>query len=186
MSNRDNRVVTYLTDAEKQQLDEWADKTDKSLAHLLREAVLEYTDRDRTARIEEKVDKALTLLENEEHTRTQESDADGTQKSVPEKAREVARRIYQNHDSPIKGKDVEIAIEDLAGGDERTLKKYHEQLKKRGLLFEHPVQPIWTDSKREWVSWMENATVGKDIYEWTDEYRMDMDEYDEIAEEITQ
>jgi len=189
MSNRDNRVVTYLTDAEKAQLDEWAETTDKSMAHLLREAVLEYTDRDRTARIEEKVDKALTLLEDGEHThtRTSESSASGnTQKSVPEKAREIARRVYQNHESPVKGTDVEIAIEDIAGGDERTLAKYTDQLKKRDLMFEHPVQPIWTDSKREWVQWVENATVDKSVHDWTDEYRMSFEEYDDIAEEINQ
>lgn len=185
MPNRDNQVITYLSDSEHAQLKEWADKTGKSMSHLLREAILEYTDKDRTARVEEKVDRVLTLLEDTEHTHTRDSasKSNGT-KSVPEKARSIARRCYENHEVPIQGKDVEIAIEDIAGGDDRTLDKYKSQLKKRGLLYEHPVQPVWTDSKQQWVKWVEQCTVEKDVVEYVSEYGMDTDEYDEIAARV--
>jgi len=184
MSNRDNRVVTYLTDSEKSQLNEWADETDKSVSHLLREAVLEYTDKDRTARIEEKVDRALTILESGEHTHTQ--DMPGGSQSVPEKARAIAKRCYENHSMPMQGQDLKIAIEDIAGADDRTIEKYKDQLKKRGLMYTHPLQPVWTDSKRKWVKWVEGATVDKDVHEWTDEYKMKTDEYRKIVDEIQQ
>jgi hypothetical protein len=141
---------------------------------------MEYLDHDRTARVEEKVDRVLTLLEDSEHTHT----SDSSQQSVPQKARDIARRIYQNHETPVQGKDVEIAIEDIAGGDDRTIEKYKEQLKKRELLYAHPLQPVWTDSKQEFVRWAEGATVNSDIHEITDEYGMDTDEYSKIATEI--
>lgn len=186
MPDRDNQVITYLDDGEYSQLKEWSETTGKSMSHLLREAILEYTDRDRTARIEDKVDRVLSVLDEDEHTHTRRSASSNPQKSVPEKARLIVERIRSNHDMPVKGKDVEIAIEDYAGGDNRTLDKYKSQFKKRGLLYEHPVQPVWTDEKTEWVKWVENATVAKDVHEWTDEYDMDTEEYNEIAAEVAQ
>jgi len=187
MTDRDNQVITYLSDAEYSQLKEWSNETGKSMSHLLREAILEYTDKDRTARVEDKVDRVLTLLDDTEHTHTRDSvsTASGT-KSVPEKARTIAKRLYENHDVPIQGKDVEIAIEDIAGGDDRTIDKYKSQLKKRGLLFQHPHSPVWTDSKQEWVGWVESCTVEKDVVEYTSEYSITTDEYDEIATEVGQ
>lgn len=185
MSDRNNQVITYLDDDEYRQLKKWSNKTGKSMSHLLREAILEYTDRDRTTRIEDKVDRVLDVLEKPEHTRTQGSaSTGGSTQSVPEKARAIAKRCYQNHEMPMKGKDVEIAIEDIAGGDQRTLDKYKSQLKKRGLLYEHPMQPVWTDSKKQWVKWVENATVNKDLHEWIGEYGLDSAEYTEIAAEV--
>lgn len=181
MSDRNNRKVTYLTDEEASQLSEWADKSGKSESALLREAVIEYLDNGRGARIEEKVDRVLSLLGDAEHTHTR----DGPSQSVPEKARSIARRCHSNHDMPMKGADVEIAIEDIAGGDGRTVSKYKEQLKKRGLLYEHPFQPVWTDSKTEFVGWVEGATVA-DVHEVLDSYSMTTDEYHQIAEDETE
>ena len=181
MSSRDNPVTVYLTDAEKRQVEQWADESGKTVSGMARDAILEYTDRDRAARIEDKVDRALSLLSDGEHTRTREV---GRNTSVPEKARAIARRLYDNHEMPVKGDDVELAIEDIAGADERTIRTQKEQLKKRGLLYEHPIQPVWTDSKRQWVKWVQNATVNTDVHEWTDEYQLSSDEFTEIAEEI--
>jgi len=185
MSDRNNQVITYLDNDEYRQLKEWSDETGKSMSHLLREAILEYTDRDRTARIEDKVDRVLDVLEKPEHTRTQDSASTGSpNQSVPEKARSIAKRCYQNHEMPMQGKDVEIAIEDIAGGDGRTLDRYTSQLKKRGLLYEHPMQPVWTDDKRQWVKWVEQCTVDKEVYEWVEEYGLDTDEFNEIAGKV--
>lgn len=182
MTARDNPVTVYLTDEEKAQIAEWADKAGKSQSDLLRDAVLEFTDRDRAARIEDKLDRVLTQLDGDTHAHTPAATGSA---SVPERAREIARLVYQNHDLPVKGADVEIAIENVAGGDERTVSKYKEQLKKRGLLYRHPMQPVWTDEKREWVQWVENATVSDDVHDHTQEYDMDTDEYDRLAEEVT-
>jgi len=93
---RDNPVTVYLTDEEKHKLNEWCDTVDKSLSTLCREAIREYTDRDRTERVEhevrdinDKLDRVLTLIDGE-HTHT--SGMDKTT-SVPAKAREIARRL---------------------------------------------------------------------------------------------
>jgi len=176
---RDNPVTAYLSDREKSKLKKWSNECDKPQSQLVREAIIEYMDNDRTARLEEKVDRCLTLLENDEHTHTNPA-----QGKVPKRARSIAKRIYANHTVPVQENDVEIAIEDIAGGDDRTLKKYKEQLKKRGLLYEHPMQPVWTDDKEHWVKWVESATVDSDIYERVDDYGMTTNEYHEIAERV--
>jgi len=178
MPGRDNPVTVYLTDEEKAQLTEWADEAGKSQSDLCREAIMEYTDRDRAARIESKLDRVLSSLDGETHTHTPPKKS----ASVPERARSIARRLYEHNDMPVKGSAVEIAIENVAGGDDRTVSKYKEQLKKRGLLYEHPMQPVWTDQKREWVQWVENATVDTDVHEWVDQYDVTVDEYNEIAD----
>jgi len=185
MASRDNQLVTYVTDAEKKQLEEWADETGKSLSALLREAVLEYTDHDRARRIEEKVDHLIECLDTPadgEHTHTKTT---GVSRSVPEKARAVADHIFAHYDPPIKGDDVELAIENSADvGDERSVRKYKEQLKKRDLLFEHPHQPVWTDQVDEWVKWVEKAHVDLDPHEVTDDYGLSIDEYTDLVEEV--
>jgi len=73
VTRRDNPVTTYLSDEEKSELERWAADTEKSQAHLLREAVLEYLDHDRTARIEDevrdinaKLDDVLTQLDSDD------------------------------------------------------------------------------------------------------------------------
>jgi len=189
VSKRDNVVKTYLDDEEKRQLVEWSEDTGKSQAALLRQAVLEYLDHDRSARIEAevrdlntKVDDILTHLDDSgSHTHT----SSGPQ-SVPEKARAVARHIHDRHDIPIKTSDVEIAIENIADvGDDRSIDKYKRQLKKRGLLYQHPSGTVWTDEKTQFVNWVEGAYHDPDLHEVTDEYDIDTDEYIDIADKVT-
>lgn len=180
MSRENNPLTVYLTDEEKRQLEEWSEETGKSLSDLGRDAITEYTDYDRLQRIEDKVDTLLSLVEESEHTRTsnlQQRKPD----SVPEKARAIAQRLHTNHETPIKGVDVEIAIEDIAGGDDRTVEKYKEQLKKRQLLFRHPFQPVWTPEKSTWVKWVEQSQVADQSHELAEEYNIDLDDYEEIA-----
>jgi len=189
VSKRDNVVKTYLDDDEKRQLVEWSDETGKSQAALLRQAVLEYLDHDRTARIEEevrdlnaKVDDILACVDDGgSHTHT----TSGPQ-SVPEKARSVARHIFDRYDLPIKTTDVELAIENIADvGDDRSIDKYKRQLKKRGLLYQHPSGNVWTDEKDQFVRWVEGAYHDPDLHDVTDEYDIGTDEYIKIADKIT-
>lgn len=185
--SRDNQIITYVTDAEKRQLKEWAAKTGKSQSELAREAILEFTDHDRTRRLEEKVDRILNTLDaaaDGQHTHTNST---STSRSVPEKARAIADHLNQHHETPVKTDDVELAIENIADvGDDRSVRKYKSQLKKRDHLFEHPLQPVWTDSKQEWVNWMEGATVDADPHEVTDDYGVTPDEYADLAMEADQ
>jgi type I site-specific restriction endonuclease len=156
MPRRENPVKTYLSDEEKARLKEWANDAGKSQSHLLREAVLEYLDHDRAARIEgqvrelnQKVDDVLATLDNSgTHTHTGQSDA-------LTKAREIVRRLQRNHDEMMRNDAVVKAIEDYAGIDDRTVRKYKELFRKRGLLFEHPGdRPIWTTETDMWGSWV--------------------------------
>jgi len=188
VTKRDNVVKTYLDDEEKRQLVEWADETGKSQAALLRQAVLEYLDHDRAARIEEevrdlntKVDDILACVDDGgSHTHT----TSGPQ-SVPEKARSVARHIFDRHELPIPTTDVELAIENIADvGDDRSINKYKRQLKKRGLLYQHPSGNVWTDDTEQFVRWVEGAYHDPDVYDVTDEYDIDTDDYIEIVDEI--
>jgi len=186
MPDRDNQVIAYLDDGEYSQLKEWSDETGKSMSHLLREAILEYTDRDRTARIEEKVDRVLAVLDESENTHTQTQAGTKGQNSVPEKAREIALRLYKNHDPPINDSDVRRAIEDIAGADDRTVRKYKHQLKSRDLLYEHPSDsPVWTVDRSEWVSWAEsyiNAVPDMSVNDVVEDYDIQPSEYAKVVE----
>lgn len=162
MADRDNRVVAYLTDAEKRQLRDWADEVDKSQSHLVREAILEYLDHDRTARVEER----LTAIEDHlaELTDTLDAETTHTHKAdtpmqkateATEKARTIVRRLRENHDEVISNRDVEVAIEDIAGVDDRTKRKYKRLFRRRAYLFEHPGETaVWTTDVDQWVTWV--------------------------------
>lgn len=164
MSTRNNRKVTYLTDEEAAAFSEWATEVGKSESHLLREAVLEYLDRDRTNRIEEKVDamqETLTELQahltnQTAHTHTTDTPMN-TATDATEKVREIIRRLQSNHDEVLKDEAVVRAIEDIAGIDDRTIRKYKGLFRKRGLLFEHPGEPpLWTAEADQWLAWMQD------------------------------
>lgn len=163
MADRTEQIKTYVTPAEKKQLEDWADKTDKSQSALVREAILEYTDRDRTARIEEKLDRVLeqvdTLGDQPTHTHKDESACSTTPKgsNSTEKMRAMVDRIQVNHAPVVQDDDVERIIEDEAGADTRTLRKYKRLMRKRGLLFEHPGEPpIWTTQTDKWLDWVQD------------------------------
>jgi predicted DNA-binding protein len=173
VTRRDNPVTTYLSDDEKQQLERWADETEKSQAHLLREAILEYLDHDRAARIEdevtdisEKLDDVLAQLDSDDtHTHTAMSDSLTT-------ARKMIRVVQQdtnNEDGVVKDDDLVQVIENYAGVDDRTIRKYKDIFRRRGLLFEHPGEaPLWTlqtDTWTEWVNQYANLNGGSEAAE---------------------
>lgn len=154
---RENQVATYLSDEELARVDEWCDETEKSRSTLLREAVIEYVDHDRAARIEgqvrelnQKVETVMAHLdEDTTHTHTS-----GQSTSIG-CAREMIGRIQRNHKEVIKADDVDRTIEDYAGADDRTLQKYKRIFRDRGLLFEHPGdRPIWTTERDMWAEWV--------------------------------
>ncbi len=164
MSRRNNRVVTYLSDEEEAQLDEWAAESGKSRSALLREAILEYLDHDRAARAEDlaRENQALLeelhaqLLDDDTHTHKDQGGMKRGSDSL-EKARKMVRRLQENHREVIKADDVDRVIEDMAGVDDRTIRKYKSIFRRRGLLFEHPGQTaVWTTDGNQWLSWLEN------------------------------
>jgi hypothetical protein len=167
MTNRDHRVQTYLTDEEHAKLQEWSDETGKSMSSLLRQAVLEYTDNDRTERIESELrdlnnkmdDLQAHLSDGTTHTHKPQGGHDPARKgsSSTEKVRRMIRRIHEHHAPGVKDDDVTRVIEDEAGADDRTVRKYKRLMRERGLLFEHPGEaPVWTTESAEWCNWIED------------------------------
>ena len=145
MTSRDNRVQVYLSDEEKRQIKEWADATGKSASTLCREAVLEYTDHDRAARLADRMDDIEAELaalkdavtdatgEKKKHTN------DGEEKSTTvRRTHEIAKALYDNYGDTTHEERLDLHIENIAGGSDQTIDKYHKQLKKRQLAFEHP------------------------------------------------
>lgn len=163
--NKSNRVPAYLDDEEKQQLVSRAQSMSVSQSEVVRRALLEYLDRDRAERIEAKVDRIEEQLDalsdptptdaadTTTHTHTASSGTGGTSKTV-QRARSIAQRIYDNHDPVVKDVNVKRAIEDVAGGDPRTMRKYKGMLRERGLLYEHPSESaVWTSESDRWAKW---------------------------------
>jgi hypothetical protein len=155
MSERSEQVKAYVTPAEKQQLKEWAEETDQSLSSLVRQAVLEYTDKDRTARVEDKLDRVLDTLDaGDTHTQTYSGGADTQGSQTVERTREIADRLYDNHGTIIDDSDVDRAVTDIAGGDPRTVEKYKDELRDRSLLYQHPNDDLerWYTEREMWLS----------------------------------
>jgi len=182
MPRRENPVQTYLSDEEMRQFNEWAEATDKTRSELLRQAVLQYLDQDRAARLESELTEMkqqlneiqATLGDQPTHTHKPSGHVTAQGSRSVEKAREILMRIRENHGEVIKTDDVERAIEDIAGADDRTLKKYKRLFRKRGSLFEHPGErPVWTTEPNMWLDWLESfATL-----ETTDEVRKAVEPY---------
>lgn len=196
MPNRDNRVWAYLTDEEEAQLEEWADKSGKSKSHLVRDAVLEYLDNDRASRVEgriddldDKMDRVVALLENDgSHTHTEHVSQPSQQpRTTTEKAERIAEVIQRDTDGIVfKQREVDAAIKEIAGGDDRTLRKYRGELRERQAAFEHPnaESPVWTTDAEQFAKWADShvdavpsADIVNDVLE---PYGMSLEEYEQL------
>jgi len=186
----DREPWTMRVDAEtktrfKQQVDEWNGENPGHYGYHVEQALKEYMDKDRYARVEDKLDKVLAHVSDggASHTRT----TTGASDSV-ETARDIYRRVADNHGLVVKDDDLTRAIEDMAGADPRTVEKYKAILKRRGLIFEHPNDsPVWTTDRDKWVGWVENHVDNDPTLETTDmieDYGMTIERFDELAEEI--
>jgi hypothetical protein len=168
MVDRDKRVVVDIPEDWVIDLDEKAEFAGKTRADVLREAIREYLDRDRMNRIEDDIADIKAQLSGLEGVPPSAQDSgththkrgDGMNQASPsvEKAREMVRTLQSRHDAPvIQAEDVERAIEDIAGADDRTLRKYKRIFRDRGLLFAHPGanRPVWTFEGDQWLTWIE-------------------------------
>lgn len=162
MSRRDNQIIAYLTDQEKAQLNEYVDNSEKTQSEVVRRAIMEYLDHDRAARLEsevrdlhEKVDRVVdTLSDGDSHTHKPQPPMKQGGTAL-ERARDMVDTLQQNHKEVIKNHDVETVIENFAGADDRTIRKYKRLFRKRGLVYEHPGErPVWTVEDDTWLDWM--------------------------------
>jgi hypothetical protein len=188
MSDRELRSVRVDPDVWsefREQIDEWDGENPGHVGYHVEQALQEYIDTDRYARIEDKVDSVLAHVSDgggaHTHTTTQASE-------TVERARQIYRRLADNHGLVVKDGDVIRAVEDIAGADDRTVQKYKEVLKRRSLLFEHPADSaVWTTDREKWVRWTENHVDNNPtltVHDVIDEYDLDIDRYDELAAQI--
>jgi hypothetical protein len=188
MSDRELRSVRVDPDVWsefREQIDAWDGENPGHVGYHVEQALKEYVDTDRYARIEDKVDSVLAHVSDgggaHTHTTTQASE-------TVERARQIYRRLADNHGLVVKDDDVIRAVEDIAGADDRTVQKYKEVLKRRSLLFEHPADSaVWTTDREKWVRWTENHVDNNPtltVHDVIDEYDLDIDRYDELAAHI--
>jgi len=148
-------------------------------------ALSEYIDHGRNARIEEKIDKVLAHVSDGSATHTHTA---SRASETVEKAREIHRRIANNHGTIVKNDDLRRAIEDIAGADDRTVEKYQGILKRRELLFAHPSDsPVWTVEREKWASWCEghiNNNPEIEAINLIDDYGMTEEEYHDQVDEL--
>ena len=168
----------------KQAVDEWDGENAGHYGYHVEQALKEYVDKDRYARVEDKLDRVLAHVSEGggSHTHTPSRASD-----TVERAREIYRRVADNHAPVVKDDDLVRAVEDIAGADDRTVSKYKEVLKRRGLIFEHPNDsPVWTTDRDKWVGWVENHVDNDptlEIHDMIEDYDMTTDRFTELAEE---
>lgn len=186
MSNREPWTMRIDSDVKvefKEQVDEWDGENTGHYGYHVEQALKEYMDKDRYARVEDKLDRVLAHVSDGGGSHTHKtSSGSGT----VERAREIYKRVANNHGLVVKDDDLVRAVEDIAGADDRTVNKYKGILKRRGLIFEHPADsPVWTTDREKWVSWVENH-VDNDptlsIPDVIEDYGMTTDRFNELAE----
>lgn len=162
------------------------------LGREVENALIEYMDNDRTARleadherIESKLDSVLAAVSDSDGTHTHT--ATTQPRTVTEKAEVIAVKITENADGRVfPVETVEREIKSVAGADDRTVSKYKRELKGTDAVFEHPNSDsgAWTSDKQEWVGWVEDYldnVPDADIHDLLEPYAIDWDEYDKLA-----
>ena len=157
-----SQFVAWVEDVEGQKHGE--------IGRHVENALNEYLNKDRQARLEqnqheiqEQLHDLRALLDERDTTHTHKTDAGCNESNV---VTEIHRQIVHNNDGAVKDETVERAIIDVAElpvGDPRTIRRYKQQLRQRGLLYEHPGEPpIWTDDRDMWARWATGAAVSRD------------------------
>lgn len=147
------------------------------LGRHVENALEEYSDNGRLARVEEKVD---TLLEN--------ADATHTHKASPtdEKVETIAADLERADQTVIPKAEVEDTIGAVAGHDDRTQDKYKDLLKRKGLAYRHPTSGVWTVERGRWMKWANNYVdndPAAEIHDMLEDYPIG---YDEFVQEKTE
>jgi hypothetical protein len=179
-------------------------KNEGTLGEHVETALLEYMDRGRDTRIEEKIDANRELIEqlqqtlSEEtgHTHTPESgfsEPDTSGSPTVERTRKIAERLQSQAEIGVENEQVERAIVDLAGGHDQTVRKYKTELRRRGLLFEHPNDdsPMWYLEREPWFNAVKSyaletpdpeGTVSKVVDEYPVKTRQIADDLEVVSE----
>jgi len=169
---------------------EWVEETEGKkrgeVGRHVENALREYINHGQGARIEEKVDKVLAQVSDQPTTHTHKQRGSET----VEKVRRMQQRLTANHGTIIKVADVDRAIEDIAGADDRTIEKYKRMLKRRSLLFAHPGESgVWTPEQQRWAKWCEDKIDNEpslNVSDVIEGYDIEFDEYDSLAQRVVE
>lgn len=177
------RIDADVQVAFKEAVDEWDGENAGHYGYHVEQALKEYVDKDRYARVEDKLDSVLAHVSNGGGSHTHTTAAGS---GTVERAREIYQRVADNHGLVVNDDDLVRAVEDIAGADDRTVSKYKGILKRRSLIFEHPADsPVWTTDREKWVTWVENHVDNDptlEVIDVVDDYGMSTDRFDELAE----
>jgi len=176
MSDRSPHTVR-LNDQTWSQFTEWVEDVEGQkhgeIGRHVENALKEYMNEDRQARLEknqhaiqEELHDLRTLLDEREGTHTHKEQAGCNE---TDRVAEIHRQVVNNHEGAVKDEDVNRIIEDVANlqvGDPRTLRRYKQKLRQRGLLYEHPGDtPIWTDEHDLFARWANSTATCRDDLE---------------------
>lgn len=143
------------------------------IGHEAENALLDYMDETPERRLEKKMDEMLSLLREMD-------DAHAHTNTVTQRTQEIARQLKAENGEAVKGRAVERVIGEVAGSDPRTVERYQDQLKKRGLLYEHPGEaPLWYTDKEVLFAQIDEEDISP-LEDYPDEVE---DEFMEWCEE---
>jgi hypothetical protein len=196
MSNRKTfsvKVDEDIANAFREYVDDKKGKIRGELGREVENAMVEYMDNDRYSRVEsnqedthEKLDAIMAALGDTDDTHTHTADVSPT--TVSEK-RDIIGAKLRDRDAPVMPeRDVVAAIEDVAGGDDRTIAQYQEKLRTSGQVYDHPSSDssAWTTDPEQFASWALaefNSRPDASIRDILEPYAMDPNEYEKLLDD---
>jgi hypothetical protein len=186
-------VDSEVADRFREFVHEKKGRTRGELGREVERAMIEYMDHDRYERIEdgqetthEKLDAIMAALGDAGDTHTHTADVSPT--TVAEK-RDIIAAQLRDRDAPVMPeRDVVAAIEDVAGGDDRTLSKYMSALRRSGDVYDHPSSDssAWTTDAEQFASWALGEFESRpdaSIRDILEPYAMDPNEYEQLLDD---
>jgi len=164
------------------------------MGRLVERAMIEYMDHDRQARLEDgqeemldRLDRLTAALSEGNGTHTHKGGVSPT--TVSEKSEIIASKVREEHDRALHVRDLNRAIKSVAGGDDRTLAKYHDQLRDGRLVYSHPSEgsDVWFIDPATWAEVVENYvdnTLDADLSDILNPYGMRIEEYDRLLASV--
>lgn len=155
------RVVLYLSEktAEnfRKKVSEIYGQTDGFMSHAGEQALREWADNDRAARIEKKLDDLLTHVPEEELERERDSTVSNGRKTVSDRRHENMVAELPD-DAWVSADIVDSVIGKEAGDTYKTLKKYQNRLERNGDILPSPLpnEDKFATSPRKWALQVEN------------------------------
>jgi len=192
MPSRESRSVRVDPDVWSDFVD-WVVQTEGQkhgeIGRHVENALSEYIDQDRFARIEDRQetmqDTLETIAESVSETSTEHTHTGPT--TVPDRVEKIGAELRGVDGIIFAEDDVEDAIRTHAGASDRTLRKYKQEIKAAGEAYEipRPGSSVWTVDRGQWLSWADgylDDVPDADLSEIIDPYPLTTDDYYRLAE----